>query len=373
MMIYLDNNATTPLDPEVKEAMLTDLAPIPYNPSSITHFGRKAKALLLDAKMVISEYFQVPLKNIIFTSGATEGNNWLAYSFFAKRKRPLIITSPIEHPSVLAPIESLAPKGADIHFLPVSQSGEVSLDALETFLSENATSTSFVFLSLANSETGVLLDAERAISLCEMYDVPLLLDGVQALGKAPLPKSMPTAITFSSHKCHGPKGVGLVLLQRSQNIPPLFLGGMQQEHMRAGTENLAGILGFAKAIELIDQQKTSMDHMEALRNHMETVLLEYFPDIRINGYNSPRLVNTSNILFPRTDGENLLIEMERKGIIISLGSACSAGALEPSKVLLAMGLSKEDAKASVRLSLSRVNTQDEIDETIRVISQLYRS
>ena len=332
-MIYFDNNATTALDPAVFTEMQLDLAPIPYNPSSITYFGRKAKTMLIDAKRSIADFLKVSPHELYFTSGATESNNWIANGFFRKQKKKIIITSLIEHSSVLRPIENLP---AEIYNLPINNEGVPSMEALRLYLEKHVDQVAYIFLSIANSETGAILDYEECSELAQKYDVPLLLDGVQAIGKMNL-SILPgiSGMTFSAHKFHGPKGVGLLYLKKGKIIPPWILGGSQQDGMRAGTENLSGILGFAKAIELVD--KPSQEKMKSLIDLLEKELQKLFPMMRIHK-SKRRIVNTTNIYFPSIDGENLLILLEKKGVIVSLGSACSAGSLRPSDILLGMGL-----------------------------------
>lgn len=364
-MIYFDNNATTALDPSVFAAMQLDLAPFPYNPSSITYYGRKAKAILMDAKRQIADFLHVSPHELYFTSGATEANNWIINGFFRKQKKKIIITSSIEHPSVTAPIANLQ---TEVYNLPINQEGSPSMEALSLYLEKNSEQVAFIFLSLANSETGVILDYEKCSEIALKYGIPLLLDGVQSLGKMDL-SILPgvTAMTFSAHKCHGPKGIGLLYLKKGKIIPPWILGGGQQDGMRGGTENLSGILGFAKAIELIN--KGSQEKMRQFINLIETKLLEISPMMKIHGGKN-RISNTTNIYFPSSDGENLLILLEKEGLIVSLGSACSAGSLQPSTVLLGMGLSPEEAKNSIRISLSRMTQEAEIHRAIAIISKL---
>ncbi|MBM3202022.1 MAG: aminotransferase class V-fold PLP-dependent enzyme, partial [Chlamydiae bacterium] len=223
------------------------------------------------------------------------------------------------------------------------------------------------FLSVANSETGAILNYEECADIAQKYNVPLILDAVQTLGKMEL-KIHPgiSAMSFSAHKVHGPKGVGLVFLKHGKTIAPLFLGGYQQEGMRAGTENLAGILGFAKAIELIDRNDliTMQNHISFIEERLKIANKE----MKIHGGKN-RIANTSNVYFPNTSGENLLIMLEQKGVIISLGSACASGSLQPSTALLAMGLSREEASNSLRISLSRMTTKEEVEKAVSIIEK----
>jgi cysteine desulfurase len=363
-MIYLDNNATTPLDPRVLSAMHLDLSPLPYNPSSVTFFGRKAKAMLIDARRSIAASLSVMPNELYFTSGATEANHWMIKGFFEKRKKKVVITSRIEHPSARLPIENL---GALIHYLPITEEGRPCMKELQLYLEKERDQVAFIFLSLANSETGVVLDYEHCAEIALRYGIPLLLDGVQALGKIDF-SLLPgiSAMSFSAHKCHGPKGIGLLYLREGKVIAPLFQGGHQQEGMRAGTENLSGILGFAKAIDLVD--KKNIPSMQTLVTYLEEELQKTHPLMKIHG-KGRKIANTTHLYFPGIDGENLLILLEQEGVIVSLGSACASGSLEPSPTLLGMGYPLEEAKNSVRISLSRMTTKEEIDRAIPIIKK----
>ncbi len=351
-MIYLDNNATTPILPKVVQAMLLDLDGIPRNPSSVTFYGRDGREKIIESRKSIAKYFGVLPEEVYFTSGGTESNHMLIQGFY-KRKGGSIVSSPLEHPSVLEALKPYHPS----FILP-------SLASIEEALLQKK--PSMLVLSGANTETGVMLPLKEVSHLCEQYKVPLIMDGVGLLGKvslSPLPKGV-AAISFSGHKCHGPKGIGLAIIRKEYKIPPIFRGGHQERDMRAGTENLSGILGLAKAISLIDP--TTFIQMQNLRDDFEKRLLTQFPHFQINGTN-PRLPNTSNIYFQGICAETLLIKLDQKGVIASLGSACSSGTLAPSHVLLAMGYTKDRALSSLRFSLSRLTTQSDIDKSLAII------
>ncbi len=363
-MIYLDNNATTSILPEVVEAMLFDLDGIPRNPSSITVYGREAKEKIIQSRRFIAKYFGLLPEEVYFTSGGTESNHMLIHGFQQRRPGPIISTA-IEHSSVRETLKPFCP----IH-LNVDESGAPKLFDLEELLLR--VRPSFIILSGANTETGVMIQLNEIAALCERNNTPLLIDGVGLLGKvkcSPLPKGI-SGISFSGHKFHGPKGIGLAIIRKEYKIPPLFRGGPQERGMRAGTENLSGILGITKAISLIDE--TTFTHMEELRNHFETLLFTKFPNFQING-KGQRLPNTSNIYFEGACAETLLIKLDQKGLITSLGSACSSGTLEPSHVLLGMGLSKNRALSSLRFSLSRLTTKAEIEKSIALITESLKS
>lgn len=354
-MIYLDNNATTPILPEVVEAMMRDLDGIPRNPSSVTTYGREARQKIILARRKIADYFGVQSEEVYFTSGGTESNHTMIHGFY-KRKSGHIVTTHLEHASVLEPIRHL---GAKVTYVEVGEFGAPTPQQIEKALQPH---TSFIVLSGANNETGVMIDLHGIAELAAYHEIPLLIDGVALLGKAnfTLPPGV-AAISFSGHKIHGPKGIGLLIVRKKYKIPPLFRGGHQEHDMRAGTENLPGILGITKAIELITPDVPNK--IAALRNAFEKNL-----SACING-TGPRVSNTSNLYFPGIDAENLLIQLDQQGIITSLGSACSAGTLEPSHVLLSMGYPKARALSSLRFSFSRLNTINEVEKVVAKLNQ----
>lgn len=358
-MIFFDNNATTGILPEVVEAMLSDLDGIPRNPSSITSFGREAKQRLIIARKTIADYLGVFPDEIIFTSGGTESNHLLIQGSY-KARPGHIITTKIEHQSALSCIKSLH---ADVTYVDVSSTGAPNLSDIERAIKPT---TSLLFFSGANNETGVLAPFEEIAELASHWNIPFLLDGVCLLGKynlSPLNQKI-SGISFSAHKCHGPKGIGIAVVSRKHKIAPLLQGGHQERGLRAGTENLAGILGFAKAIEIIPSDPAIQ--LAKLQGAFETRLKALHPNIEINGL-GPRIANTSNIYFHGIEAENLLIHLDQHNIIASLGSACSAGTLAPSHVLLEMGLGSERARSSIRFSFSRLNTLEEIHTAIAVV------
>lgn len=364
-MIFFDNNATTPLLPSVIQAMLLDLDGVPRNPSSITSYGREGKQMLIHARKKIADYFSVSPEEIIFTSGGTESNHFLIQGFYKSRPGH-IITTKIEHQSVLSCLKHLK---ADITYLEVGPEGAPKLSDIEKSIKP---STTMIVLSGANNETGVQCPFEEIADIATYHNLIFLLDGVCLLGKynlSPLSKLI-SGISFSGHKCHGPKGIGIAIVSKKHKISPLLFGGHQERSLRAGTENLAGILGLAKAIELIPHNPS--DYLSHLRDTFENKLLAIFPSIEINGLGS-RIANTSNLYFKDIDAETLLIHLDQNHVIASLGSACSAGTLSPSHVLLEMGLGSARASSSIRFSFSRLNTLDEVDKAINILKTFLRS
>ncbi|MDN3506230.1 MAG: cysteine desulfurase family protein [Simkaniaceae bacterium] len=351
--IYLDNNATTPLDPLVVQAILAELEAGPANPSSVHSFGRAAHLRLSMAREQIANYLGVDPSELIFTSSGTESLN---LAILGLKSSGHIISTRIEHPAVFETITKL---NNPTTFLPVDEKGHIEINDLEEAIGPD---TSLIALSAVNNETGVKNPIDEIAAIAEKNDIPLIVDGVALLGKEnfSIPSGI-TAMAFSAHKIHGPKGVGLLYVKKKTKLAPLLFGGGQERTKRPGTENLPGIIGFAKAIELLSS--SSMEHMKEMRDLLESSL----PNIRING-SGPRVCNTSSITFPNTDGEALLIQLDQLGIAASMGSACSSGSLEPSRVLLEMGLTRQEALSTLRFSVSRFTTPSEIEKVIEHFS-----
>ncbi len=360
-MIYLDNNATTTMDPRVHRAMEPIFAAGIGNPSSIHRYGQKARALLTKAKASIASFFKVRIDELVFTSGATEALN------MAIRSAPRgshIITSSLEHVSVMEPLKFTE---CTITYLdPEPGHGSIQVHQIEKALRSN---TTMIVLTAANNETGIKTDIEAIAAFAYKIGVAFIVDGVVMLGKEPvsIPKGV-SAICFSGHKIHAPTGIGLVLMRKPFKLNPLIVGGPQQQGMRGGTENLLGIVGLAKAIELIGEDlPTIRVRMEVLRDHLEKGILRGLPDVLIHGANQDRVCNTTNIAFLGVDGETLLMNLDLAGVAVSYGSACSSGALEPPRVLLNMGLSSQIAGSSIRFSLSRFTTEKEIERAVSIV------
>lgn len=363
--IYLDNNATTSLDPTVLDSMIEELAAPPHNPSSIHSFGQEARKTLADCRSSIAKFLNVTSSEIFFTSGGTEGMNLLIRGALPDPASP-IITSPIDHPCVYNTLEDLKEKGANVSYLPIDSYGAPKAKDLQKFLQPD---TKLIVLSAANGETGIKLDIEGIAAVAKKANVPLILDGVALLGKEPF--SIPEGVSgmaFSAHKFHGPQGVGFVFARSGFKLSPLITGGNQEKNLRSGTENLPGIVGMTQALSILDEDE-AYAHMKSLREQFEARLTEKIPDLEING-EGPRLPNTSNIYFPGVDAESLLISLDMENIAASYASACASGALEPSRALLNMGLSKERASSSLRFSFSRMNTPEEVQRASEIIIAL---
>ena len=366
--IYLDNNATTGLDEIVKNAMLEELGPLPANPSSAHYFGREAKIRLAKARQTIADFLHVKPQEIIFTSGGTESINMLLCGLFPCGKTGHIITSDVEHSAVLNTLRLLKKQGCQVNFLPAGLWGAVQPEDIEKALQKE---TQLIILNAANNETGVKHDIAAIAEIASRAKIPFIVDAVALFGKElfHIPKGV-SAMAFSGHKFHAPKGSGFAYIRSDLKLEPLLSGGDQEWGKRAGTENLPGIIGLAKAVELLAQVlPQASDHMRRLRDKLETTLIQKLDPVLINGA-GPRSVNTSNLSFAKTSGEDLLIALDMAGIAVSHGSACSSGALEPSRILTNMGLPKHIARSSIRFSLSRQTTEEEIDLCIKTLCEI---
>lgn len=362
-MIYLDNNATTFLDPIVLKAVESVLTGLYGNPSSIHRYGQAAKALLIHASKQVAAFFEVSQEEIVFTSGATEALNMVIKSMTPGQH---LITSSLEHAAVLEPIKR---SGCSVTYLdPFPTKGAICPDQVEMALKPT---TSMIILMAANNETGVKTDIEGIAKLAIKTGIPFVVDGVGILGKEEwkLPKGV-AAACFSGHKIHAPAGVGCLVFRKQFKCRPFIVGGAQQNGFRGGTENLAGIIGFAKGLECIKEKiREDQARIQTLRDRFEQGVLKNLSDVVIHGENQPRVSNISNLAFLGVEGETLLMLLDLAGLAASHGSACSSGALEPSRVLLNMGVSSQIARSSIRFSLSRFTTEEEIERAIVIVTE----
>lgn len=368
--IYLDNNATTGLDSQVLEAMSVWQTAIPANPSSVHFFGQEAQKALVQARQTVSHALRVKPDEIVFTSGATEGINMLLRGFYQAHSSCHILTSNVEHACVTQTLQALEKQGAKVSYLPAGLWGGVRPEQVKEALTP-ATKL-LVFMSV-NNETGVKTDIHGIAQVAQEAGIPLIVDGVCLLGKE-LFHIHPgvSAMVFSGHKVHAPLGSGCVFMRPSFKISPLLTGGGQEKGKRAGTPNLPAIVGFAKAVELLSSVlPAATERMETLTKRLTHGLASKLDSIVVHGQ-GPRICNTAYIGFPGVDAESLLIQLSLSGIAVSHGSACSSGSLEPSSVLLKMGIPPQLARSSLRFSLSRLTTATEIDEVVDVVAQLAR-
>ncbi len=360
--IYLDNNATTRLDPMVLEAMMPFMTEHYGNPSSIHGFGEPVRKGIERAREQVAALLGAAHDSeIIFTSCATEANSTAILSAVeALPERKEIITSVVEHPAVLEVCEHLERRGYTIHRLPVDSQGRLDLDHYQSLLSENVALVSVMW---ANNETGTVFPVQTMATMAKEKGVLFHTDGVQAVGKFPihLASSDIDMLSFSGHKIHAPKGVGALYVKRGSRFRPLLRGGHQERGRRAGTENAAGIVGLGMACELAEVHMPIMSHLAELRDELQAGLLEKVPCSIVTGDSENRTPNTLNIAFEYIEGEAILLMLNQLGIAASSGSACTSGSLEPSHVMRAMSIPYTAAHGSVRFSLSRYTRQKEID------------
>lgn len=360
--IYFDNNATTRVLPEVFEAMAPFYAELYGNPSSIHRFGSQVGERLSQARAQVARLIGAadPVE-VIFTSSGTEGDNAAIRGLLELRpEKRQIITTQVEHPAILGLCQHLEKKGYGVTWLGVDQDGMLDLNELRGALSDE---TALVSIMFANNETGVIFPIEEIGEIVKSKGVPFHVDAVQAAGKLAIDvKNAPVDLmTVSAHKFHGPKGVGALYVRRGMTFPPFIIGGHQERSRRAGTENVAGIVGMGKAAELaLRNQQDDSVRIRALRDQLQDSLLESCPSARVNGDKVKRLPNTLNISFRYLEGESILVLLDQYGICASTGSACTAGSSEPSHVLRAMRTPAEWLQGAVRFSLSRLNTEEEV-------------
>jgi len=360
--IYLDYNATTPLSMSVKQSM-REVMEIYSNPSSIHKGGKIARSLMETARRQVAQAINCTAKRIIFTGSGSEANNLAIKGvvYLDKKNRKHIITSKIEHPSVIEVYKELEKKGFKVTYLDVDKSGRINPDDLRNSIDEN---TVLVSLMMVNNITGVIQPIKELVEISHKYDVLFHTDAVQAFGKIELDVSKLNVdlLTLSAHKIQGPKGVGALYRRKCVKIEPLISGGGQEFGLRSGTENLIGIVGFGKAAEAIPNSLKKMERLASIRDFLEDGLSSIFDNYFINGKESERVANTSNVTLPGYRGESILLAMSRRGIFFSSGSACSAGSAKPSYVLLAMGLTEEEVHCSLRFSLSIDQTKEDIEK-----------
>lgn len=364
--IYLDNNATTRIDPLVRDVMLPFLDQLYGNPSSIHSFGTPVRQALEQARAQVAHLIGARHDSeIIFTSCATESNSTALLSAVeAYPERRQIITTEVEHPAVLEVCAHLERRGYSIHRLPVNRLGQLDLDHYTQLLSDQVALVSIMW---ANNETGTLFPVEQMAQLAKSHGVLFHTDAVQAVGKIPvqLADSAIDLLSFSGHKLHGPKGVGVLYVRRGSRFRPLLRGGHQERGLRGGTENAASIVGLGMACELAAQQLVHESNaIRALRDHLQRELLARIPNAQVTGDPAHRTPNTLNIAFEYVEGEAVLLHLDRLGIAASSGSACTSGSLEPSHVMRAMGIPYTAAHGSIRFSLSRTTTALEIASVI---------
>ena len=369
MKVYLDNNATTPLDPRVLEAVLPFFGEFYGNPSSMHTFGRDVQAHIDDAREKIAGLLGGCENEIIFTGSGSEADNAALKGAVAAsdKKHPHIITGVIEHPAIFNTAKALERNGVRVTFLPVGREGVVDPDDARKAIDGN---TVLVSIMHVNNETGAIQPVEEIAKICAEKEVLFHADAVQSVGRIPVNFSEIGAdmASVAGHKFNGPKGIGFLYVRTGTRIRPLIDGGKQEEGRRAGTHNSPGIIGMARALELsIEELPATMERVARLRDRFESAILSKVPDCSVNGGGVRRVPNTSNIAFRGVEAEALLIKLDMEGIAVSAGSACSTGSASSSHVLLAMGLTDREASSSIRFSFGKFNTEAEIDYVTDVV------
>jgi cysteine desulfurase len=370
--VYLDNNATTPVLPEVMEAMRPYFDEHFGNASSIHHHGQETRGAVERARQSVAVLLGCRTSEIVFTSGGTEADNLAVFGL--ARAGDHVITSTIEHHAVLNTCKHLASTGCDVTFVPVDGRGLVDPADVKRAIRPN---TKLITIMFANNETGVLQPVEEIGKVAAEADVFFHTDAVQAAGKIPIDVNQIGCdlLTISSHKLHGPQGMGALYVRKGTKLEPMLYGGSHERSRRAGTENVPGIIGLGKAAELAiagfergDDLRMGDEKMAAARDRMETELLA-IEATGLKGQGAPRVPNTTNIYFDGIEGESLVIALDLKGLAVSTGAACSSGSIEPSHVLTAMGLRPDRARASIRFSLGKQNTSEDIDFVVGLIPE----
>ncbi len=370
-LIYLDNNATTRVDPVVLEAMLPYLSEQYGNPSSAYRFGSKVARAINHARTQVAALIGAQPSEIVFTSGGTESNNSALNSALSlDPDRQHIVTTAVEHSAIMKHGETLARKGYEITWLKVDERGLVNLEELEKAIRSD---TAIVSIMWANNETGVLSPIAEIAELCQRKGVLFHTDAVQAAGKIPIDVAAMPGLNFlslSGHKLHCPKGVGALYVNRRTRFSPTLLGGSQESGKRAGTENVASIVAFGQAAEIAARE---MEHentvVRKMRDDFENAILAKVETVSVNGDREQRLPNTSNLSFENIESEGVLMLLDKEGVCVSAGSACTAGSLHPSHVLKAMGCSNERARSSLRFSFSRFNTPAEVERALEIVQR----
>jgi cysteine desulfurase len=365
--VYVDNNATTAVAPEVVEAMLPYLTTAFHNPSSMYEASRGPSDAIAAARATVASMLGGVLdQELIFTSCGTESNNAaLRGAARANPGRRHVITSAVEHPAVLEVCKAMAREGYEVDFLPVDTQGRIDLAAFVRALRPGK--TLIVSIMHANNETGVVFPVAELARIAKETDPAILVhtDATQTAGKLPIDllgeHRHIDLLSFSGHKLHAPKGVGVLFQRRGSRVAPYLIGGHQERGLRAGTENVAGIVALGKACELAVAACDDEVRVQALRDDLERRLLEAIPYTHVNGAGAERLPNTLNVAFHFVEGESILFELDRLGICASSGSACTSGSLEPSHVLMAMKVPHTAAHGSIRISLSRYSTAEDVD------------
>ena len=366
-MLYFDHSATTPIDPSVL-SLMSELNQKMYgNPSSVYDLGRNAKNIIEIARRQFAESINCEPKEIIFTGGGSEANNIVLWNML-HQKRNHVITSSIEHPAILLVLKELEKLGVTHTIIPVDNNGNVNPEDIKNNITPD---TGLITIMMANNEVGTIEPIEDIAIIAKDHDILFHSDAIQVLGKLPVDvkKLNVDMMSFSAHKFYGPKGVGALFLKNGVNIKPMIIGGSQEKKMRAGTENVSGIAGVGLAAEIARKSTNEVcSHLVKLENHFRNRILEINHDIIFNGNLKNNLPGLINLTIPNISSDLLLIHLDKQGIAISNGSACSSGTISPSPILKAMGVSDKNNLESIRISAGKHNTIDEVDKLVDSIA-----
>jgi cysteine desulfurase len=364
--VYLDNNATTPVLPEVFEAMRPYFGEHFGNASSIHHHGQETRAAVERTRESVAALLDCGASEVVFTSGGTEGDNLAIFGLVQPGDH--LITSTIEHHAVLNSCKHLESAGCEVTYVPVDGCGRVDTDDVRQAIRP---ATKLITIMMANNETGVLQPVHEIAKVAAEADVYFHTDAVQATGKVPISVKEIGCdlLSISAHKMHGPQGVGALYVRKGTKLRPMLYGGSHERSRRAGTENVPGIVGLGKAAEIAKQafERGDVEKIAAMRQRIENTILAQLEATGVNGAGAPRVPNTTNLYFDYIEGEALVIALDLKGLAVSTGAACSSGAIEPSHVLTAMGMPADRARASLRFSLGKQTTSDEVDFALSLI------
>lgn len=364
--IYLDHNATTPLHPEVKKTMQKALD-IYGNPSSLYLFGRQARQLVETARQQVATFIGAQADEIIFTGSGTEANNTVLSTVNNE-----IITTSIEHPAILEPAKFLEKKGIKVKYLDVDQYGKINIEQLKNLISKK---TDMISVIMVNNEIGTIQDIKAISNIAHQHGALMHTDAIQAVGKIPVSvKDLGVdLLTMSAHKMYGPKGIGALYVKNGIPFSRFILGGHQEKNRRAGTENTLGIIGFGKAATVrAKEMDKEHERLLALKNMLKNGIEKTIPNVKFNGHPTDCVAGTLNVSFAGAEGESILLYLDLEGIAVSTGSACASGSLDPSHVLLATGASAEYAHGSIRISLGRENTRDDIEYVLDVLPRVIK-
>jgi len=371
-LIYFDHNATAPTHPDVLKAIAPFYKDAYGNASSLHAKGREARDAVDQARQTIGDFLGTEPEDILFTASGTEADNMAVkgIAWTNRDNKRHIITTSIEHKAILASCKQLEIEGFEVTYLPVDKHGLVSPDMLKKAIKKD---TCLVSIMHANNEIGTIQPIKELAAIAKAAGVVFHTDAVQTFGKLPIDVEQVGAdlLSVSSHKIYGPKGIGALYVRKGIKMIPLVHGGHHERKLRAGTENVAGIVGFGKAVQLAEQDtKAKADKLTALRDKLHKGITEAIKDVYLNGHPTQRLPNTINLSFKFIEGESIMLNLDLKGICVSTGSACTSGTLDPSHVLTAMGIPVDIAQGSIRFSLGNDNTEDEIDYCLEVLPEI---